>query len=80
VVRVFQKGIRAFMRMFGKDKFTYLSVSGLEISPRAIDRLLQEAGFLLIRATRFDPVLPRALLRLVRPALLVVEALRLDRS
>jgi ubiquinone/menaquinone biosynthesis C-methylase UbiE len=73
-VRVIEKGIRAFMSMFGKDKFTYLSVSRLEISPRAIDRLLQEAGFSVIRSTRFDPVLPRALLRLVRPTLLVVEA------
>ncbi len=80
VVRMFQKGIRAFMSMFGKDKFTYLSVSRLEISPRAIDRLLQEAGFSVIRSTRFDPVLPRALLRLVPPALLVVEARKLDRS
>jgi len=80
VVRVFQKGIRAFMSIFGKDKFTYLSVSRLEISPRAIDRLFQEAGFLVIRSTGFDPVLPRALLRVVRPALLVVEARKLDRS
>ena len=78
-VRVFQKGIRAFMSMFGKDKFTYLSVSRLEISPRAIDRLLQEAGFSVIRSTGFDPVLPRGLLRLVRPSLLVVEARKLDR-
>src|SRR6266480_5747737 len=80
VVRVFQKGIRAFMSMFGKDKFTYLSVSRLEISPRAIDRLLQEAGFSVIRSTKYDPALPRALLRLLRPALLVVEARKLDRS
>jgi len=79
VVRVFQKGIRAFMTVFGKDTFTYLSVSRLEISPRAIDRLLHEAGFLVIRSTRFDPVLPMALLRLVRPALLVVEARKLER-
>ncbi len=79
-VRVFQKCIRAFMSMFGRDKFTYLSVSTLEISPRAIDRLFREAGFSLIRSTRFDPVLPRALLRLVRPTLLVVEARKLDRS
>jgi 2-polyprenyl-6-hydroxyphenyl methylase/3-demethylubiquinone-9 3-methyltransferase len=79
-VRVFQKGIRAFMSVFGKDKFTYLSVSRLEISPRAIDRLLQQAGFLVIRSTRFDPVLPRMLLRLVRPALLIVEARKPDRS
>jgi ubiquinone/menaquinone biosynthesis C-methylase UbiE len=79
VVRVLQKGIRAFMTMFGKDKFTYLSVSRLEISPRAIDRLFQEAGFSLIRSTRFDPVLPRALLRIVRPSLLVVEVRKLDR-
>lgn len=78
-VRVLQKGIRAFVSMFGKDKFTYLSVSRLEVSPRAIDRLLHEAGFLVIRSTRFDPVLPRALLRLLRPALLVVEARKLDR-
>jgi ubiquinone/menaquinone biosynthesis C-methylase UbiE len=78
-VRVFQKGIRAFMTMFGKDKFTYLSVSRLEISPRAINRLLQEAGLSVIRSTRFDPVLPRALLRLVRPSLLVVEARKQDR-
>jgi ubiquinone/menaquinone biosynthesis C-methylase UbiE len=80
VVRVFQKGIRAFMSVFGKDKFTYLSVSRLEISPRVIDRLLHEAGFLVIRSTKYDPVLPRVLLRLVRPALLVVEARKLDRS
>ena len=79
-VRAFQKGIRAFMSMFGKDKFTYLSASRLEISPRAIDRLLQEAGFLVIRSTKYDPVLPRALLRLIRSALLVVEARKLDRS
>jgi 2-polyprenyl-6-hydroxyphenyl methylase/3-demethylubiquinone-9 3-methyltransferase len=80
VVRVFQKGIRAFMNMFGKDKFTYLSVSRLEMSPRVIDRLLHEAGFLVIRSTKYDPVLPKVLLRLVRPALLVVEARKLDRS
>ena len=67
VVRVLQKGIRAFMSMFGKDKFTYLSVSRLEISPRAIDRLLQEAGFSVIRSTKYDPALPRVLLRLLRP-------------
>ncbi len=79
-VRAFQKGIRAFMSMFGKDRFTYLSVSRLEVSPRAIDRLLQEAGFSVIRSTKFDPILPRALLRVVRPALLVVEARKLDRS
>ncbi len=78
-VRAFQKGVRAFMSMFGKDRFTYLSVSRLEIPPRAIDRLLQEAGFLVIRSTGFDPVLPRALLRLVRPALLVVEARKVQR-
>jgi len=80
VVRVLQKGFRAFMSMFGKDKFTYLSVSRLEISPRAIDRLLQEAGFSVIRSTGFDPILPTALLRLVRPSLLIVEARKLDRS
>src|SRR6266480_6776386 len=79
-VRAFQKGFRAFMSMFGKDTFTYLSVSKLEISPRAIDRLLQEAGFSVIHSTKYDPALPRALLRLVRPALLVVEARKLDRS
>ena len=60
--------------------FTYLSVSRLQMSPRAIDRLLQEAGFSVIRSTGFDPILPRALLRLVRPSLLIVEARKLDRS
>ena len=79
-VRVLQKGIRAFVSMFGKDKFRYLSVSRLEVSPRVIGRLLQEAGFLVIRSTKYDPVLPRVLLRLVRPALLVVEARKVDRS
>jgi ubiquinone/menaquinone biosynthesis C-methylase UbiE len=79
-VRALQKGIRGFMSIFGKDRFTYLSVSKLEISPRAIDRLLQKVGFSVIRSTGFDPVMPRALLRLVRPSLLVVEARKLDRS
>ena len=79
-VRVFQKGIRGLMRCFGRDRFTYLSVSRLQMSPRAIDRLLQEAGFSVIRSTGFDPILPRALLRLVRPSLLIVEARKLDRS
>ena len=79
-VRVLQKGIRGLMRFFGKDRFTYLSVSRLQMSPRAIDRLLQGAGFSVIRSTRFDPVLPRALLRLVRPSLLIVEARKLDGS
>ena len=79
-VRVLQKGIRGLMRFFGKDRFTYLSVSRLQMSPRAIDRLLQGAGFSVIRSTGFDPVLPRVLLRLVRPSLLIVEARKLDRS
>jgi ubiquinone/menaquinone biosynthesis C-methylase UbiE len=79
-VRVLQKGIRALMSMFGKDKFTYLSVSRLEISTRSINRLFQESGFSVIRLSKFDPALPRALLRLVRPSLLVVEALKLNRS
>jgi len=78
-VRMLQKSIRALASMFGKDMFSYLSVSRLEISPRAIDRLFQEAGFSVTRLTRFDPVLPRALLRAVRPALLVVEARKVDR-
>jgi 2-polyprenyl-6-hydroxyphenyl methylase/3-demethylubiquinone-9 3-methyltransferase len=77
-VRVLKKGIRALMGVFGKDKFAYLSVSRLEIAPGAIDSLLQAAGFSLIRSTRFDPFLPRALLRIVRPSLLVVEARKLD--
>ena len=79
-VRVNQKAIRRLMHVLGKEKFTYLSVSRLEIAPGAIGGMLEKAGLSFIRFTRFDPMLPAPLLRLLRHSLLIIEARTLHPS
>jgi 2-polyprenyl-6-hydroxyphenyl methylase/3-demethylubiquinone-9 3-methyltransferase len=74
VVRVLQKGIRKVTQIFGRDKFSYLAVSKFEVAPGRVSQWLSDAGFVLDCVTYFDPLLPRALITLFRPALMIVEA------
>ena len=73
-VRTAQKVVRKIRAVFGSNRHTYLSVSKFEIAPQQAARWLDGEGFLLDQVTAFDPVLPRALSRVLRPSLLVLEA------
>jgi ubiquinone/menaquinone biosynthesis C-methylase UbiE len=76
-VRVAQKAIRRVTEHLGRNDFPYLAVSRFELAPDAAAQWLAQAGFHLDRITRFDPILPAASLRVLRPALLILEAQKL---
>lgn len=74
LLRNVQRLVRRVLRRFGMDRFAFLDVSVFEVDPHTLGALLERAGLRLERVTPFDPVLPRPLLALFRPALLVCEA------
>lgn len=78
VVRTAQKVVRRIARAFSCDKYPYLAVSGFEVGPLSLAQWLDEAGLTLDCITKFDPILPRILLTIFRPALLIVEAHRMS--
>lgn len=73
-IRTIQKGLRVIASLLGNEKFPYLSVSKFEIDPRGLSSWFEDSGFCVERVTNFDPILPTYFFRLVRPALLIVEA------
>lgn len=73
-VRAVQKVIRKITQCVGRDAFPYLAVSRFEIEPKAVRHWLSKAGFVFDRTTSFDPILPVTSLRLLRPALMILEA------
>ena len=73
-VRTVQKIFRKIAQLFGGDKFSYLAVSKFEVEPNCLRQWLSEAGFVLDRVTKFDPLLPQSTLSFLRPALLIAEA------
>ena len=75
-VRLVQKIARALGAPFGYSGHAYLAVSRFEIAPRRIGAWLGAAGFRVDQVNRFDPFLTGAVGRLLRPALLVIEATR----
>ena len=73
-VRTVQKAIRTITQCAGAETFGYLAVSRFEIEPTVVRHWLGRAGFVLDRTTSFDPILPVPLLRILRPALMILEA------
>lgn len=74
VIRTVQKIIRWGVSFFGLEKFKYLSVSTFEIDLDSISNWLDDAGFSVERITSFDPLIPNALFRFLRPSLVIIEA------
>jgi 2-polyprenyl-3-methyl-5-hydroxy-6-metoxy-1,4-benzoquinol methylase len=73
-VRSLQKVLRRTAALVGSDLYSYLDVSRFEIDPAELATWLARFGFDLQVVTRFDPILPRVLIRWMRPALLICEA------
>jgi ubiquinone/menaquinone biosynthesis C-methylase UbiE len=74
VLRSAQRIARRALRRFGKDAYAYLDVSVFEVEPRALPAMFERAGLRLERVTPFDALLPRPLLSVFRPSLLICEA------
>lgn len=74
LMRQIQKGVRKLSRTVGRQPFAYLEYSRCELSANQLHAWLSAAGLRLERITPFDPVVPAALLRIVRPSLFVCEA------
>lgn len=72
--RALQKVLRHGLKVLGIDKYTYLRVSRFEIDPSGVAEWLKAAGMTVNRISKYDPVLPKYLLKIFRPALLVCEA------
>jgi len=80
MVRTLQKAHRLIWRLWGRDRHPYLAVSKLEISPTDVARILERHGFQLQQAARFDAVLPRWLLVVTRPSLIIYSAVKVGSS
>ena len=74
VIRTVQKIIRWGASFFGLEKFTYLSVSTFEVNLENISHWVDGSGFSVERITPFDPLIPRAFFRFVKPSLVIIEA------
>lgn len=72
-VRTIQKLIRKGAQLIGRERFPYLAVSRFEMRSNSLRRWLGNSGFTVERVTPFDPILPTATLRVLRPALMIVE-------
>lgn len=75
-VRTIQKLIRRLAGWSGCELFGYLSLSRFEIDPARLSAWCGDAGFVVEQVTKFDPYLPRIALAILRPALLIVEAVK----
>lgn len=75
-LRTIQKVQRKLWGLVGLDVHPYLTVSTLEMSRREVSRLLARHGFRLVGSRSFDPLLPAALVAIVRPSLIVYRAVR----
>jgi ubiquinone/menaquinone biosynthesis C-methylase UbiE len=73
-VRILQKIIRRLAKLVGRETFRYLKVSRFELQPKALQSFMRQGGFAVVNTTGFDPVLPRSIIRRIRPGLLIVEA------
>ena len=73
LVRDLQKWARFLVRLFGKDKYSYLGVSKYEVDPKKLTALMNDSGFIMVEASKFDPIIPNLLLKFLRPSLLVLE-------
>lgn len=71
IIRTSQKILRWAGRHFGIRSGEYLSVSMLELSSPEVWALLRDAGFDRVESARFDPVMPRCLATILRPALVI---------
>lgn len=80
LVRMVQKSLRRFLKLLGTNRYGYLEVSRFEIDPAVIVGWLGNASMRVDRISGFDPVLPKCLLKICRPALLVCEATKFERE
>lgn len=71
IIRTSQKILRWAGRHFGIRSGEYLSISMLELSSPEVLALLREAGFEQVDTKTFDPVMPRCLGGILRPALVI---------
>jgi 2-polyprenyl-3-methyl-5-hydroxy-6-metoxy-1,4-benzoquinol methylase len=76
VLRLAQRAIRCIARLFGRDAFSYLSISRNAWSGRQLRQLLENSGFRVRRLTTFSPYFGRLLGPIRMGALLCVVATR----
>lgn len=70
-IRFFHKIIRLIFRLFSIKIFEYLSVSKYEIDPCSAKELFQLNGFEFVARANYDPIFPKAFLKILSPSLLV---------
>ena len=76
VTRTLQKGYRFLTGVCGIKRYTYLDISKLELAPSRISLLFERHALLIDRMDRFDPIPAIMLCRWVRPALLIILAIK----
>ncbi len=77
-IRSSQKALRFLFKLIGKEQYAYLDVSNFEISPAAVAGWLKSANIRLDQCFSYDPVLPKKLVSIFRPSLLICEARKVD--
>lgn len=74
LIRLFQKIIRNYSKLFGKNRFFYLEFSINSYTRRSLFFLLESSGYLVDKMDIFDPILPIFSNRLSFGSLFVVVA------
>lgn len=73
-VRLLQHVARRGARLIGKDMFSYLDYSRFTQSAGEITAMLKRNGFVINRIESFDPCVPPYVHRILKPAILIIEA------
>lgn len=76
LLRVTQRIHRAIAALAGRECHPYLSVSRLEVPPGVVHTQLVQHGLIPVESLAFDPLLPAALTRILRPSLVIYRARR----
>jgi uncharacterized protein (DUF302 family) len=61
-----------FFQLFSIKAFGYLSVSKFELNPRHAKSWFESFGFKVLVRYDFDPILPKNMLKIFSPALLIL--------
>ena len=74
LIRNLQKIIRKFFLLFDLNIFPYLEFSISEFTVKEIKQLLEVHGFKITRLDKYDPIIPKFLLKILPASLLILKA------
>ena len=77
LIRFIHKLLRKLLQLFSIKAFNYLSVSKFELDPKFANSWFESFGFQILARYDFDPILPKNMLKIFSPSLLIFVCKRI---